>query len=82
MDLDPPAVVSVDEAFDSITFLPDRSPTNRDEDFARALGTYRDGGIFVAHYAGNSEWERHSVGDEIVMVLDGATNPDPADPGG
>jgi len=37
------------------------------------LADYRDGGVFVAHYAGNSEWERHPVGDEIVMVLSGET---------
>lgn len=29
--------------------------------------------MFVAHYAGTTEWERHRVGDEIVLVLDGAT---------
>ena len=29
--------------------------------------------IFVGHWAGLSEWERHTVGDEIVMVIDGTT---------
>lgn len=37
------------------------------------LSTYRDGGVFVGHWAGRSEWERHPVGDEFVMVLNGAT---------
>ncbi len=26
----------------------------------------------VAHYAGNSEWEKHSKGDELVMVVEGS----------
>jgi hypothetical protein len=29
--------------------------------------------VFVGHWAGASEWERHPAGDEIVMVLDGQT---------
>ncbi len=29
--------------------------------------------MFVGHWAGDSEWERHGVADEIVMVLDGET---------
>lgn len=37
------------------------------------LSEYRDGAIYVGHYSGNSEWERHSNGDEIVMVLAGST---------
>ena len=37
------------------------------------LSEYRDGGIFLAHYAGNSEWEKHSKGDELVMVMEGST---------
>lgn len=37
------------------------------------LANYRDGAIFIAHYAGNSEWERHPAGDEIVLVIDGST---------
>ncbi|MEM9069467.1 MAG: cupin domain-containing protein [Myxococcota bacterium] len=34
---------------------------------------YRDGAIYVGHWAGKSEWERHRQGDEIVMVLEGET---------
>jgi uncharacterized cupin superfamily protein len=29
------------------------------------------GVIYVGHYSGNSEWERHTGGDELVMVLQG-----------
>ena len=68
--------ISIQEALDTVRFLPDRTPHTTDEESAPAFTTlsdYRDGGIFVGHYAGNSEWERHPLGDEIVYVLDGAT---------
>jgi mannose-6-phosphate isomerase-like protein (cupin superfamily) len=71
-----PAAVDLDAEYAKLTFLADRTPDMAHEDtgaaFAR-LGGYRDGGIFIGHYRGNSEWERHPVGDEIVMAVDGAT---------
>lgn len=57
----------------SLTFLADRTPTTDQEGYYAELGPYRDGGIFVAHYAGTTAWERHSSGDEIVLVLEGHT---------
>jgi uncharacterized cupin superfamily protein len=59
-----------------LNFLPDRTSSlgsTRESGAFRQLSEYRDGGIFVGHWAGQSEWERHSVGDEIVMVIDGST---------
>lgn len=35
------------------------------------LGTYRDGAIFAGSFDGDSEWERHGNGDEIVHILAG-----------
>ena len=37
------------------------------------LAPYRDGGIFCGHFRGESQWERHQKGEEIVHILDGAT---------
>ena len=37
------------------------------------LSDYRNGGIFITHYSGNSEWERHPNGDELVQVIEGET---------
>ncbi len=37
------------------------------------LSEYRDGGAFVATFAGNSEWERHVNGDELVFAVEGET---------
>jgi mannose-6-phosphate isomerase-like protein (cupin superfamily) len=70
-----PCPVSIGDAVAGLTFLADRAPTTTRESasaFAQ-LAPYRDGGIFVGHWAGISEWERHTVGDEIVLVLDGDT---------
>jgi uncharacterized cupin superfamily protein len=71
-----PDPISIDRAIAALTFLSDRTPTTTAEESADAftvLSDYRDGGVFVGHWAGSSEWERHSVGDEIVMVFDGET---------
>lgn len=68
-----PAPVSIDDALASLAFLPDRSPTTERDDFYAVLSPYRDGGMFVAHYAGTTQWERHGTGDEIVLVLEGET---------
>jgi mannose-6-phosphate isomerase-like protein (cupin superfamily) len=67
---------SVPATIDALTFMPDRTTTTTGEQSADAfarLADYRDGGIFVGHWAGESPWERHPVGDEIVMIIDGGT---------
>jgi len=65
--------------FANLGFLADRSPGGTRQTvgddalpWAETLATYRDGAIFVVHYAGDSEWERHPA-DEVVMVVDGDT---------
>ena len=69
-----PRPISISAALESLEFLPNRTPrTAGEEDYFAELSDYRDGAMFVAHYAGNSEWERHNTGDEIVVVLEGAT---------
>jgi mannose-6-phosphate isomerase-like protein (cupin superfamily) len=68
-----PTPQSIDEAFARVNFLAARTPESQDEEFSARLAPYRDGGVFVSHYAGSSEWERHPVGDEIVAVVEGAT---------
>lgn len=37
------------------------------------LSPFRDGGIFAGSFQGDSGWERHTAGDEIVQILDGET---------
>jgi mannose-6-phosphate isomerase-like protein (cupin superfamily) len=35
------------------------------------LAPYRDGSIFASKFSGDSGWERHRHGEEIVGVVDG-----------
>ena len=37
------------------------------------LAPFRDGAIFAGSFQGDSGWEKHAKGDEIVQILDGAT---------
>jgi mannose-6-phosphate isomerase-like protein (cupin superfamily) len=68
---------SLAEALDRTTYLPNRTPEmmlTGDADAAFTdIGPYRDGTISVGFYSGSSEWERHPVGDEIVMAIEGHT---------
>jgi uncharacterized cupin superfamily protein len=76
MAVDPLHAVSVGAAIGELVFFPNRTPATTDDDAAGAfarLCDYRDGAVFVGHWAGASEWERHAVGDEIVMVMAGET---------
>jgi mannose-6-phosphate isomerase-like protein (cupin superfamily) len=69
-------IISFVNEFEKLKFVGDRTPESTDEQLEGAfaeLASYRDGAIFIGHYAGNSEWERHSQGDEIVYVLEGET---------
>ena len=36
------------------------------------LAPFRDGSVFAGRFAGETAWERHGGGDELVQVLDGA----------
>ncbi|PJK30382.1 cupin domain-containing protein [Minwuia thermotolerans] len=56
-------------------FFRGRAPDNEAEAgaaFAR-LGRINNGEIFAGSYSGDTPWERHRKGDELVQVLDGAT---------
>ncbi len=68
---------SITRALESVTYLANRTPSMAAEGGAESafanLSDYRDGAIYVGHYSGSSEWERHSQGDEIVMVIEGTT---------
>ena len=68
--------ISLARAFAGLRFLADREPSTSGAAAADAfaeLARYRDGAIFVGHYAGASEWERHAQGDEIVYAVEGET---------
>ncbi|MEM7275119.1 MAG: cupin domain-containing protein [Actinomycetota bacterium] len=72
-----PTPIDLNASFDSLDFLPDRAPDRANVADGRApwfdtLARYRDGAIFIVHYAGDSQWERHPD-DELVMVIEGGT---------
>lgn len=49
---------------------PETPEADREGAFAK-LAQYRDGGIFAAKFQGESAWERHPNGDEIVQIVEG-----------
>ncbi|MEC9347106.1 MAG: cupin domain-containing protein [Pseudomonadota bacterium] len=56
-------------------FFRGRSPDN-EKDAGEAfadLGAVGNGRIFAGSYQGDTPWERHGQGDEVVQVLDGET---------
>ena len=68
--------ISIQNAFKQITHLEGRTPQTTDEEYEGAfakLSDYGNGGIFITDYTGNSEWERHPNGDELVQVIEGET---------
>ena len=68
--------ISITAEFSRLKFLANRTPETSDEEAEGAfamLSEYRDGAVFIGHYAGDSKWERHSNGDEIVFVIEGET---------
>ncbi|WP_193161910.1 cupin domain-containing protein [Microbulbifer hainanensis] len=68
--------ITIGDEFSRVKFLNGRTPETTDEEARDAfalLSEYRDGGIYVSHYSGFSEWEQHPNGDEFVHVLGGET---------
>jgi len=74
---DAPDVKPVDiaSALDGLPVLDGRTPetsaAEADAAFA-TLARFRDGGIFAGSFSGESPWERHPKGDELVHILKGA----------
>lgn len=65
------------QSFGSLTRLVGRTrSTTADElkDSFKMLSEYRDGGVFVSTFAGDSQWEKHSNGDELVYAVEGETD--------
>ena len=68
---------SLSDALKRVTYLPNRTPEMAFNGGAKLafseVAPYRNGAISVGYYSGNSEWERHPGGDEIVMAIEGNT---------
>lgn len=48
------------------------TPADEVEAAFAALAPFRDGSVFAGRFSGETPWERHRKGDELVQVLDGA----------
>ncbi len=71
-----PKAVSVSDAIASLPVLRNRRPETQGPEADAAFATLaetRNGGVFAGSFEGESPWERHVKGDELVHVLDGAT---------
>lgn len=69
--------VSLPEKLKTLKFLANRSPETTDDQSKDAFAKLAElgyGTIYVGHFAGKSEWERHPQGDELVMALAGGAD--------
>lgn len=63
-------------ALGGLSRLVGRTPRSSEAELASSyaqLGTLGAAGIFVTTFSGDSEWERHRAGDELVQVIEGQT---------
>jgi quercetin dioxygenase-like cupin family protein len=49
------------------------TPESEAEAAFATLAPFSGGGVFAGSFSGESPWERHPNGDELVHILDGAT---------
>ena len=66
--------VHVSDAIAPLPVLRNRTPQTQGPEAGAAfamLAKTRNGGVFAGSFEGESAWERHSSGDELVHVLTG-----------
>lgn len=71
-----PEAINIEKELQELTPLDGRSGDTTEEEVAAAFATlseYEQGGVFAGSFTGESEWERHPNGDELVHVLAGET---------
>ena len=69
--------VDVKAAIGPLPLLKGRTRQTSEEETAPAFATlsgFGDGGVYAGSFQGESPWERHPNGDELVQVLEGATS--------
>lgn len=69
--------IDLHAALRGLRFLAERTPETAErgpQDYYARVCDYRNGGVFISHFAGTGEWERHPHGDELVMVVEGAAD--------
>jgi mannose-6-phosphate isomerase-like protein (cupin superfamily) len=69
-------IIDVKAELEKLSMFLERTPLSSAEQKMNAivrLAPYRDGSIFASKFSGDSGWERHRQGDEIVEIIEGAT---------
>ncbi len=72
----PVKAVDIEAELATLPVLHARNPETPADKAAEAFATlaaFRDGGIFAGRFFGESPWERHPKGDELVHILSGET---------
>lgn len=68
--------VDINATVASLPLLKGRTPKTEGAVAAAAfatIATTENGGVFTGSFEGQSAWERHPNGDELVQVIDGET---------
>lgn len=68
--------VHIESELAKLPVLRDRKPDTPEEEAGKAFATlaeFGDGGLFAGRFEGESAWERHPNGDELVHILAGET---------
>lgn len=68
--------VSIEKELAGLAVLDGRTAETSEAEAEAAFATlasFGEGGIFAGSFAGESPWERHTRGDELVHILKGAT---------
>jgi quercetin dioxygenase-like cupin family protein len=69
------SVLDLDAEFEKLSMFKDRTPTTTQNERLGSRSrpaSYRDGVIATFKFSGKSAWERHTQGEEIVQIIDGA----------
>lgn len=71
-----PKAVDIRAAIAPLPVLRNRRPETPESEAEAAFATLaetRNGGVFAGSFDGESAWERHGNGDELVQALEGET---------
>ncbi len=70
--------ITIDQEIRDLTPIANRGPQTPADDVGSAFATlgsgdFLDAGIYLGSFDGDSGWERHLTGDELVQIVAGAT---------
>lgn len=69
-------IANIEKELIKLKVLEGRTPHTSEEELEgvfATLGIFDTGGVFTGSFVGESPWERHIMGDELVHILNGET---------